>query len=309
MGIGPGELVDMRGAFDLHFHSAPCVFPRLATDRQVAEAAAGMGFGGLLFKCHHESTVSRAAALQESFPGMRLFGGIVLNRHVGGINPRAVEAALELGAKAVWLPTVDAAHHAVVHGKTGGYGVQSTSSHLDSSMGISAVSEGRITPEAQAVFELIARHNAYLGTSHTSYAELRVIIPAAFEQGIKKVSLTHPFYKTPGLTLEQVKEFVELGVVAEFGYCSVSPMWATATLRQVAEAIKALGPENCILMSDAGQRHNPIPPEALRVYAQSLFELGISQADIRTMICRNPARMLDLPPDPGPAAGEGAGAK
>jgi len=268
-----------------------------------------MGFGGLLFKCHHESTVSRAAALQDAFPGMHLFGGIVLNRHVGGINPRAVEAALELGARAVWLPTVDAAHHAVVHGKTGGYGVQSTSSRLDSSMGISAVREGRITPETQAVFELIAKHNAYLGTSHTSYAELRVIIPAAFEQGIKKVSLTHPFYKTPGLTLEQIQEFVGMGATAEFGYCSVSPMWATATLGQVAEAIKTLGPENCVLMSDAGQRHNPIPPEALRIYAQSLFELGIGEEEIRTMICHNPARLLGLQPGPIPAGDKGAGAQ
>jgi hypothetical protein len=309
MGVAPGYLIDMRGAFDLHFHSAPCVFPRLATDRQVTEAACQMEFGGLLFKCHHESTVSRAAALQDAFPGMHLFGGIVLNRHVGGINPRAVEAALELGAKAVWLPTVDAAHHAVVHGKTGGYGVQSTSSQLDSSMGISAVREGRITPETRAVFELIAKHNAYLGTSHTSYAELRVIIPAAFEQGIKKVSLTHPFYKTPGLTLEQIQEFVGMGAIAEFGYCSVSPMWATATLGQVAEAIKTLGPENCVLMSDAGQRHNPIPPEALRIYAQSLFELGIGEEEIRTMICHNPARLVGLQPSPTPMKDKGAGAK
>ena len=51
------------------FTSTPAVrLPRLATDRQVTEAACQMGFGGLLFKCHHESTVSRAAALQGFLP-------------------------------------------------------------------------------------------------------------------------------------------------------------------------------------------------------------------------------------------------
>jgi len=295
MGIGPGHLVSMHGAFDLHFHSAPCVFPRLATDRQVAEAASHMGFGGLLFKCHHESTVSRAAALQESFPELRLFGGIVLNRHVGGINPRAVEAALELGAKAVWLPTIDSAHHAVVHGKTGGYGVQPSPSSLEASTGLSPIMDGEITAETRSVLQLIAKYNAYLGTAHQSYAELKIVIPAAVSLGVKKISLTHPFYRTPGLTLHQAAELVEMGAMAEFGYCTVSPMWATATLAQVADAIRAIGADRCVLMSDAGQRHNPIPPESLRIFAQSLFELGIGEDQIDTMIRRNPMLLIGAP--------------
>lgn len=37
-----------------------------------------------------------------------MFGGITLNRQVGGINPYAVESALKLGGKVVWLPTQSA---------------------------------------------------------------------------------------------------------------------------------------------------------------------------------------------------------
>jgi hypothetical protein len=299
MGNDAGYLINMRGAIDLHFHSAPCVFPRIANDREVAEAAVRMGFGGLQFKCHHESTVSRALALQRDFPQMRLFGGIVLNQYVGGINPQAVEAALRLGATSVWLPTVDAAYHVKVHGGAGRYDVQSAEGAKMEGVGISAVENGDVTVDARRVFELVAEYNAILGTSHQSYEELRVIIPAARKLGVKKISLTHPFYKTPGLSLEQVREFVELGAIAEFAYCSVSPMWATATVKRVAEAISSLGAENCVLVSDGGQRHNPIPPEGLRVYAQSLFESGIREEDIHTMIRVNPSRLLGLDPEGG----------
>jgi len=83
------SLIDVRGAIDLHLHAAPFLFPRLATDRQVAEACASAGLAGMLLKSHHESTVDRARELDD-YAGMRVFGGIVLNCHVGGINPQAV---------------------------------------------------------------------------------------------------------------------------------------------------------------------------------------------------------------------------
>ena len=42
-----------------------------------------------------------------------MFGSITMNRQVGGINPVAVEVALKLGAKVVWLPTQWAGNHPV----------------------------------------------------------------------------------------------------------------------------------------------------------------------------------------------------
>jgi hypothetical protein len=66
----------------------------------------------------------------------------------------------------------------------------------------------------------------------------------------------------------------------------------------VVEAINALGPERCNLMSDAGQRHNPMPAEALRVFAQSVYESGISEEGVERMIKTNPLDLLELPPPP-----------
>jgi hypothetical protein len=290
----PGEMIDIRGCIDMHFHPAPCLFPRRATDYQIAVAASQAGMAGLLLKCHHESTVSRAFVLQQQFPHMHIFGGIVLNRYVGGYNPKAVEAALELGGKQVWLPTIDASYHARVHGSTGKYDVQDSGAAEAGSAGISALHDGELTPEARTIFELVAHHNVILGTCHQSYEELKVIIPAARQLGVKKILITHPFFKVPGLTLEQTSELVALGGIAEFGYCTVSPMWAYATIASVAEAVRQLGAQNCIIMSDAGQRHNPMPHEALFVFAQGLFEKGISRDALDGMMRVKPAELLGL---------------
>jgi predicted metal-dependent TIM-barrel fold hydrolase len=75
-------------------------------------------------------------------------------------------------------------------------------------------------------------------------------------------------------------------------------MWGHAPLTKVVEAIRAVGPERSILMSDAGQRHNPMPAEALRVFAQSVHESGVSESDVGRMIRDNPLDLLELPPPP-----------
>ena len=91
-------LLKLDGAVDLHVHSYPCVFQRRVDDRQAAQAAADAGMAAIVLKCHHESTVSRAYLLQREFPNLKIFGGVVLNQFVGGINPAAAEVALRMGA-------------------------------------------------------------------------------------------------------------------------------------------------------------------------------------------------------------------
>jgi hypothetical protein len=102
----------------------------------------------------------------------------------------------------------------------------------------------------------------------------------------------------PSLDVETLKSLVAQGAYAEFGYCTVSAMWGHAPLTRVVDAIQQVGPEHSILMSDAGQRHNPMPAEALRVFAQSVHESGISEADVGRMIRENPLDLLELPPPP-----------
>ena len=85
---------------------------------------------GIAIKSHFESTVSKVHhALRDipDYPGFKVFAGVALNRGVGGINPGAVEIALDQGAKIVWLPTFDAHAHACAFGGAGEYGFKSMS--------------------------------------------------------------------------------------------------------------------------------------------------------------------------------------
>ena len=288
-------LIELKGAVDLHIHSYPCVFQRRIDDRQAAQAASDAGMEAIILKSHHESTVSRAYLLQSEFPDLKIFGGVVMNQFVGGINPAAAEVSLRLGAKEVWMPTIDAAHHVEVHGARGTYDVQASGGQFTWGDPISAVVDGKVTNEAMVVLELIAKHDAILGTAHLSLNEIGVLVRTAHERGVKKILITHPYFKVPaGMNVDFLKEMVRLGAIAEFGYCTISPMWAYVNLDFTKGIMDDLGYDNCLVMSDTGQSHNPLPPEALWLYGQGLYEKGVSPANVDKLIKSTPRAMLGL---------------
>jgi hypothetical protein len=296
-----GPLIDIEGAIDLHCHPYPDLFPRLADDFDIAVAARDAGMKALVLKCHHESTVSRAYLVQRVVPDIKVFGGVVLNSYVGGINPAAVEAALRLGGKEVWMPTVDAGYHAEVHGGTGGY--ESQGGGISRAEGIWVTDkDGRLQPVVKEVLELVAQYGAILGTCHLSPAEIVALVKEARDVGVEKIVVTHPFFKVPSLDLPTIEELGRLGAMPEFGYCTVSPAWQYAAPEKIVEAVRRVGASRCLLVSDTGQRHNPMPSEALRVFAQTVFEKGLDESDVQRMIAANPYDLLDLDSATGPSA-------
>jgi hypothetical protein len=290
------ELVDVKGAVDLHVHSFPCIFPRLADDRQVVRAAAEAGMQAIVLKSHHESSVSRAYLIQSEFPEIRVFGGVVLNHFVGGINPAAAEVGLRLGAREVWMPTIDSQHHVEVHGGREKYDVQSGEEGFSWGEPIRILdAEGKLMPEVIVVLELIAKYDAILGTAHLSLEEITPLVQEARRRGVQKILLTHPFFRVPaGMNEEFLKEMAALGVIAEFGFCTVSPMWAYATVEQTKHAMDTIGYDNCVIMSDAGQTHNPIAPESMRLYAQCLYEKGVKGSDLERLMIKTPSALLGI---------------
>jgi hypothetical protein len=315
----PKDYISLEGAIDIHMHPHPCLFDRITDDWGVAEGAKSENMRGIVLKCHHESTVSRAEDVTKSMEGIEVYGGIVLNYYVGGLNAAAAEAACKMGGKIVWMPTIDAENHGVAHGSRGQYDVQKggltgkKSSGQKSTTkkrqvvstgagavkggygGISPVNErGKLKPEALDVISVAAQYDVALASCHLHPKEIRVLFKGAKELGVKKMLFTHPFFKVPGADVEFTKEMVRLGALAEWGYCTVSPMWGYASIDRMVAAIREVGPRNSILMSDLGQRHNPLPQEGLRVFAQCLYEKGMPEKDIRTMIVTNPEKILGL---------------
>jgi hypothetical protein len=267
-------------------------------DLEVAVAAREAGFRAIVYKCHHESTVTRSYYTRSLVPGLEVYGNIVLNPYVGYVNPAAVEASLRLGGKIIWMPTADAGYHAFIHGSTGSYG-DTQSGGVEKTSGYWTIDDGdHLKAEFIEVLQLIAEHNAVLATCSLSPTEITRLVPAAKHAGVDKILITRPFYKVPNLDVETLGSLVQQGAMPEFIYTGVSPFWADSTIDQVTAAISRFGASNCLLVSDCGQRHNPMPPEALRIFSQMLFEKGISQEEIEIMIKSNPAQLLGLDNNP-----------
>ncbi|QGH70710.1 DUF6282 family protein [Pseudactinotalea sp. HY158] len=288
-----GELVSLRGAVDLHLHTYPDLFPRLVDDIELARFAAQSDMRAVVIKSHIESSVSRAYLAQQVVPEVLVFGGIVLNSYVGGINPAAVDTCLKLGGKIVWMPTIDSAYHALKHGGTGKYDSQAGGRVF--SDGISIIDDNdKLIPDMSEVIEITAEYGAAMATSHLSPKEIKILVPEALKRGVEKVIITHPYFKVPMLEHEDVVELAKLGAMPEFEYCGMSPAWQYQSPERVVKTIQAVGASRCLLVSDSGQRHNPPGPEALRVLAQTLYEKGIPLDDVVGMLVDNPAYVLGL---------------
>jgi hypothetical protein len=203
---------------------------------------------------------------------------------VGGINPHAVDAALRLGARVIWMPTLDAACHRRAFGFGGGFLAQSSGLETDAP-GISLLEDGRLVPEARDVMALVKDRGAALATGHVGYEEIAALVEEAEAQNFRKLILTHPYDKAPGLTLDQVRTLARPHVRIEFVFCSITPEWKFTDAPTIARCMKSIGPAHFVISSDGGQAHNPMPAEGYRRFVQALHAEGLARDDFRVM-CR-----------------------
>src|SRR5438270_4972509 len=81
----------LNGVIDIHVHSDPDSVPRSIDAFDLARLAKERGMRGLVLKNHWESTAALAWSVRKIVPGIEVFGGIDLNRSVGGVNAAAIE--------------------------------------------------------------------------------------------------------------------------------------------------------------------------------------------------------------------------
>ncbi|NIO08533.1 MAG: hypothetical protein GTO40_11210, partial [Deltaproteobacteria bacterium] len=162
----------IRGAWDLHVHAAPSLFERWGDVWDLARVCGESGMAGLVLKSHHGSSVESATLVDGKVQGVRVFGGLVLNQFVGGLNPFAVEAAVALGAKIIWLPTIHAAAHGDCFGVLGGFPFQSASVNRRPPEGIRILNEQNqpVAPLLE-ILEVMDGRPTVLGTGHVSAEE------------------------------------------------------------------------------------------------------------------------------------------
>jgi hypothetical protein len=290
----PPKVSPAAGVIDMHVHSHPDVFGRNMDDIDIAQLAKARGLRGLLLKNHVTTTADRAALVMKVVPGIEIWGGIVLNNAVGGINPNAVEWMHRMyGArgKVVWLPTFEADRHVKVLVNK-------------DAKGLVVAPNGQVTPEMEAILKIIARENLVLATGHVHPEEIIAVVRRGRELGVKNMLITHGLTNIPGLTMEQAKQVTQMGAVIEVCFLqfltgpNASQAWMThwtnIGAKHVAQAVKELGAQSLVLSSDLGQTGNMTHPDGLETMIAAVKREGVSDADVDLMMRKNPARLLGL---------------
>ena len=274
----------LEGVVDIHAHSDPDSVPRSIDAIDLAKLARSRGMRALLLKNHYEATASLAYLVRKEVPGIELFGGIALNRTVGGVNPAAVERMTKVKGgwgRVVWMPTFDAENQVRFSKEDRPY--------------VSVSRGGALLPEVVTVLDIMAKNKLALETGHSSPAECLALIRAAKRAGIERITVTHAMLAPVGMSIEQMKEATALGAFVEFVYNALIGPSKSFTIEEYARALRSVGPEHCILSSDLGQAGNPLHTEGLEAYFRLLAAQGFSRAEIEQMSRKNPATFLGLP--------------
>jgi hypothetical protein len=280
---GQGGQGPLNGVIDIHAHCDPDSVARSIDAIDLARLAKARGMRGLVLKNHYEPTASLAYIVRKEVPGIEIFGGIDLNRSVGGVNPAAIERMVLVKGgwgRVIWMPTFDAENQVRYSKERRPF--------------VSVSKAGQLLPEVKEVIALAARHQLTLETGHSSPGECLMILREGQRQGVRHMVVTHAMLAPVGMSIPQMREAAQLGAYVEFVYNALIGPNKMFEMRDYVKAIREVGPKSCILSSDLGQAVNPLHPDGLTAFFSGLAKEGVSQADIGLMSKINPALALGL---------------
>jgi len=277
----------IEGSIDFHTHTSPSIRTRLKDDYELASEASSYGLAALVLKSHEGSTVERAFLTQKVIKDVKMYGGVVLNYSMGGLNPFAVETALKLGGKIIWMPTLDALNHTKLLGRNSFYSKEI--------QGITVLnSDGELSKESLQIIELAGQYNAVIATGHLEVSEVFKLAEEAIRVKFDKLLYNHPDFFINNASIEDQIQLAKMGVYMEKCYrVLIPPPDDTVCIEDLAEGIKKIGFNKCIIATDLGQSHNISPLEGLQKFISLLVEQGLEPESITTMVAEQPKYLLN----------------
>lgn len=288
----------MKGAIDLHVHSGPSTMPRILDHLEQVDEAARAGMRAVLFKDHYYSVAPFIPMMQRLTPhkNVEMFGSVVLNTVVGGLNPYAVDFNVKSGAKLVYMPTAHAANHIRDTYRSKRLASNVT---LRTPYAITVLDpNGKLLDSVKEILDIVAAQDVILSSGHLHASEIWMLFEEARKRGVKKLLVNHPNFGLH-LTLEDVAELGKFGAVLE--QCAgfyIDCRFNQRSPQELRDQIDAAGVENSSLASDLGQVDNPTPVEGMRQMIRLCLGLGYTSEQIRLMVSANPARLLGIDPRP-----------
>ena len=282
-------------AIDMHAHTHPALFNRPIDDSDLAAHAADYGMRGVVLKDHDSLTTGRAYHVGRMYPQLNLFGGVVLNRSVGGLDPWVVQAALHYGARVVWMPSNHSKYHSEYF-DTPDYPQLGRMQRQLEGPGVTVFDEeGKLKPEVGTICDLVAEADACLATGHLSLDETRALQAEANRRGVRKFLVTHVNWALTRYEPDTQRELIENGAYLEYVAVScVSPIFWEQKPDELAAWIEELGGDRLILSSDLGQASAAPHPEGIRMLVSSLLDVGVEYDELAKMTKANPAHLLGV---------------
>ena len=288
----PPRVSPIRGLIDFHTHAAPDVFGRSVDDEELASLAAAREMEAVVFKSHVTITADRAWLARKHVRGVKIFGGVTLNRAVGGLNPQAVEWMWRMQGgygRVVWFPTFDADNHVRRAGTA--------------PSGLGVVDErGDVLPVVREILRICAAQQLVVHTGHASAEQALALIAAAREEGCERIVVTHAQFDVVDMSEAQMKEAATLGAKMELCALGIlvgpdAPLeWMRHSprvpLAQTAACIQSVGAQHFVLGTDLGQSGNPTPADGLQMFVAGLQAAGVSREQIETMGREVPGALL-----------------
>ena len=115
--------------------------------------------------------------------------------------------------------------------------------------------------------------------------------------GIDKVVITHVVQDQPLdliLSNAEIVQLTKMGAWIEYSYWTCENNISKTSPAILADSIKQVGAEHCIMSTDFGQADNPPAPEGFRAFMAAMLENGISEKDVEIMVKTNPAKLLGI---------------
>jgi len=273
----------LAGAIDIHVHSFPDNTDRSVDGLEAAILARTHGMRAIVLKNHYDPTAGLAYMVRKQVAGLEVFGGVDLNLPVGGMNAAAVEHMTQVSGgygRMVWMSTFDAENQVRYSKENRPFVIVSRN--------------GELLQATKDVVAVIAKHGLVLATGHVSADEGLMLLREGKRQGVQHMVVTHAMNAPILMTGAQMRDAAAQGAFIEFVGGSMRMADAAARVDRIADAIRNLGAQFCILSSDLGQKGNPLPADGFAAFIAALQARGLTDAELGRMSKQNPATLLEL---------------
>ncbi|MCF7947052.1 MAG: hypothetical protein K9M94_00520 [Spirochaetia bacterium] len=316
----------LKGAIDLHVHVGPHLFssPRRQDPIECAIEARAAGMRAFAIVDVFEMSNGYTWIVNRHVDNFTVYGGLALNTVYGGMNPRAVKTALYYGsgAKYISFGTHSTYYQAAREGRIIDGEFKSLADIYpkfkkeELSRAIRIPLEEEPGEALDEILRLIADHpDVYMDTGHVSPEEAMRLCDLKEKYGYEKIVISSSVVKVA--SMQQLEYMVKKGAYIEqtlgaYTAAQMIPLTHYYVEKEyssvdegmdkpvnkgvgiVADQVAAFGAENMIMDTDFGRYALSSPVEGLRQFISMMLDIGVSAADVRTMVKTNPEKILSL---------------